>query len=344
MLDTKKQSDFLLEKSDLSNRQKSFKSYLKVMILCFLVVFSLDLLVSYFFVGKYIMGADNWIAVAQTRKKDIAKSISGKRILIVSGSNALFGISAKKIYQETGVPTVNLATHAALGVKYTLDDAKTILKEGDIVLLPLEYSTYTWGGNFNETYLKHVLSHDTNYFNNLSISAKFNHVIQLSNIDILSSLVLYKDQQEVLSELKAKALKKKCYTGFTLNEFGDELCNIGQKPLDVMPNALKIPKNYTIDPTGVIAEFLDWCKQNKIKVLALYPVMQKQDQYQKEKYQIFFNKIKEYYQYNGTLLLGDPYQATLPNELMFNTQYHPNDRGRDIRTQQIISLIKPYIK
>src|SRR4051812_38842959 len=43
---------------------------------------------------------------------------SGRKILIAGGSNALYGVDAAQIAEETGMPTVNFGTHAALNLDY----------------------------------------------------------------------------------------------------------------------------------------------------------------------------------------------------------------------------------
>ncbi|PHJ61295.1 hypothetical protein VF14_09505 [Nostoc linckia z18] len=339
----KETSKFELQISSYFEHQhKTCKTYLIIVFLCLFLGLSTHLILGFCLVGRYIIGTEDWISVAQKHKKNKALSVLGNKILIVAGSNALFGISAETISQEIGIPTVNLAIHAGLDIKYILDDAKKSIAEGDIVLLPLEYSAYMWDGEISNTYLKHVLSNDPEYFHSLSTVEKFNHILKISNTDIVLSLFMNNIRQDVFFDLH-KTLKTKCYTGFSFNGFGDELCNIGGKALDTLPVQFDIGENYKIDSHGIIEDFLNWCKHKKVKVLALYPVMQQKEQYHQKKYQLFFDDIKKYYQHNKIPILGDPYQATLQHNLMFDTHYHPNDIGRKIRTQQVISLIKPYI-
>ncbi|MBK1990340.1 hypothetical protein A0J48_022925 [Sphaerospermopsis aphanizomenoides BCCUSP55] len=286
------------------------------------------------------------MAIAQKHKKNKALSISGEKILIVSGSNGLFGISAEKISQTTKIPTVNLAMHAGLGVEYILNDAKKVLKKGDIVLLPLEYNLYISEKDITRMYLKHIISNDTEYFwNNLNHWQKIQHLLQLSNSDILNSFLSKQSREEIWAGLKTRASQGKCYSGFLLNNAGDELCNINAKPLKQLSNKFILPtnNNYEIDKTGSIRDFINWCQQKQVKLLPLYPVTVEDDKFYQPEYKLFFQKIKNFYQKNGVSMLGDPYQATLPHKLMFNTGYHPNDQGREIRTQQVISLIQPYI-
>jgi hypothetical protein len=320
--------------------QKKFKSYLIILSCCLLLALSSRLVAGYYLIGKNIAGTDKWIEVAAQHKKEEALSITGRKILIVSGSNSLFGLSAETIFKETKIPTVNLAIHAGLGVKYILDDAKTVIKEGDIVLLPLEYSFYLFNNQTDMVYLKYVLSNDTQYFSRLNPIQKFNLVVKLPTTDILQSILFPQNKQEVLAKLRESSVKGYCYTGFSLNKFGDELCNIRVKALNRIPIHLELPKSYKIDHYGIIRDFISWCQQKQVKVFPLYPVFHKNNEFYQEEYKMFFNEIKKYYKKIGVPILGNPYEAALPHNLMFNGRYHPNDNGRKLRTEQVIHLIR----
>jgi hypothetical protein len=324
--------------------KKKFTLYIVVFFCCLLVGLSSHLIAGYYLVGKSIVGTENWLSVAAQYKKQKALSISGEKILIVSGSNSLFGLSAETIFKETKIPTVNMAIHAALGVNYILDDAKTVLKKGDIVLLPLEYELYLSGNNINITYLKHVLSNDTQYFFRLSTIQKLNYLVKLPTTDILQSLFFTQSRQEVLFYLKKQFINGYCYTGFSLNQFGDELCGLGKKTLSKIDVHLELPNNYKIDQYGIIRDFINWCREKQVKVLALYPVTHENSEFYQEEYKMFFDKIKKYFNQIGIPILGNPYEAVLPHNLMLDTKYHPNNKGRKLRTEQVIHLIRSIVR
>jgi hypothetical protein len=326
--------------------QPKSRSYILVLCSCLLLGFSIHIIAGFCLVGKNVVNAENWLAVAQKRKKDRALSISGQKIIIVSGSNSLFGISAEEISQSTKIPTVNLSMHAGLSVEYMLNDAKTVLNKGDIVLLPLEYNLYISKAEITEMYLKHIISNDTRYFwNDLNHFQQIQHLLQLSNSDIFDSLFINNNREEIWEGLKIRASKKKCYSGFLLNDYGDELCNVNVKPSKKLIDKFNLPADnkYEIDKTGSIRDFINWCQRKQVKILPLYPVTLEDEKFYQPEYKSFFETIKNFYKQQGVSILGDPYEATLPNDLMFNTAYHPNSQGREVRTQQVISLIKPYI-
>src|SRR3954468_5585619 len=69
-----------------------------------------------------------WAYEVMQRKRLLAERAKSPKLLLVGGSGALFGVSARELEQETGWPTINLGCHAALGVSFMLDDARQSTK------------------------------------------------------------------------------------------------------------------------------------------------------------------------------------------------------------------------
>ena len=96
-------------------------------------------------------------------KIQIANSIKKPKLIPISGSNSLAGISCKMIHEQTGVPCVNGGTHAGLGVDYLLSAYRALVKPGDLVLLPLEYDNYYYSIG-HKLLVDYVFARDINYF------------------------------------------------------------------------------------------------------------------------------------------------------------------------------------
>ena len=80
--------------------------------------------------------------------------------MVVSGSNALQGISCKQIQKELEVDCFNGATTYALGVEYYLYNDRKWIRPNDIVLLPLEYEAYVYDGEINNALVDYTMSRD----------------------------------------------------------------------------------------------------------------------------------------------------------------------------------------
>lgn len=80
-----------------------------------------------------------WISGIYKAKEAAAAKVVGRKAVIIGGSGAHYSYSAKAITEATGIPTVNLGTHAGLGGEYILHRARGSLKPGDIAIVALEH-------------------------------------------------------------------------------------------------------------------------------------------------------------------------------------------------------------
>ncbi len=78
-----------------------------------------------------------------SEKYDRLCSIEGKKIVIVGGSSAAFGLDSRMIQDELGYEVVNFGLYADLGTKLMMDLSRASVNEGDIFILTPEMSAQT---------------------------------------------------------------------------------------------------------------------------------------------------------------------------------------------------------
>src|SRR4051812_31724248 len=76
-----------------------------------------------------------WAHGLYQRKTFAADRIQEPKIVIIGGSGAHYGYSAREISRETGLPVVNFGSHAGLGLPYILYKARKVLKPNDFAVL-----------------------------------------------------------------------------------------------------------------------------------------------------------------------------------------------------------------
>lgn len=275
-------------------------------------------------------------------KVNIANSIKKPKLVAISGSSVLFGISCKLIHEETGVPCVNAGTHAGLGVDYLLSAARAFAKPGDIVLFPLEYEHYRDNSIPTHVLIDYVFARDVNYLRSADI---------ITQVRLISGISLERLKQGIITRLSPTKDTRKGEFSSSLNEYGDATNNRQDKmtPKEVKTIAELQPiqiGGYINSSRGMksIRQFLDWCKKNNIKLIATWPNTVLFDSYQDTKHQKFFQSIEEFYKKDGVPVLGKPRDFMYKKSMFFDTIYHLNDRGVQYRTQQVIELIKPYLE
>jgi hypothetical protein len=92
-------------------------------------------------IGRY-EPAEHWLADVYFAKEHRANQINVPKILIVSGSNALFGFDSETLQRLLAKPVVNLAGHAGLSLDFHIEMALVHARADDTVIMPLEFGYY----------------------------------------------------------------------------------------------------------------------------------------------------------------------------------------------------------
>jgi hypothetical protein len=288
------------------------------------------------------LNVDSWYR----HKSKIADSLTGPRIVIVAGSNALFGISARQIEDATGVPTVNYATHGMLTVGYHLYRARSVLRPGDTVLLALEYERYI-GPSVNSLFSEYVLSTDPSYFHQLPLREKFEWIVSASIYKTAMRLIVSDEvQTQIATEIRAGA-----HT--ILNDRGDFTRNAKADQTEAQRLTVEShpPSFYFV--TGhwrsrdhawhQIGRFVRWCDDRGIRVLATFPNAAQSPEYETSRVRIVAADIEAHFAELGVPVLGTPEDAMFPREDYFDTLYHMTREGAEKRTAALLELLAPHL-
>ncbi len=286
--------------------------------------------------------SSRWTDEIYAIKSNIANSIETPKLVIVAGSNALFGISCSQINKETFVSCLNGATYAGLGIDYILTRARSWLKPGDLVLLPLEYEHYTDDGKPTAALIDYLLARDPKYLLSLNLINQFRFI---------SGIPLKRVQEGIVVKFKTPQPWNSYYQSENINEYGDETGNrkadITQKEIKAIAKINsnnKIGKSLT-SSQGIsrIIKFINWCENHNIKVIATWPNTIWFDVYKEPREQEFFQSIEQLYQRLGVPVIGKPEDFMYDKSMFYDTSYHLHDLGVNLRTKQLIDLIQPYL-
>jgi hypothetical protein len=325
----------------------NYVKYLRSISLGFLSGAILFLSVFLFQLGvpTQIKGDAAWIDFLYTTKSQIARSISSPKLLVVSGSNSLFGISCKTIHDRLEMGCVNFGTHAGISVDYMLYRTKAVAQPGDTVILPLEYSVYTDNGQPRDVFIDYVVSRDPKYLlslNPISIS-KFIFGISFDRLKtgIITKFNPKPDQFYIQTP----------YHPDHINEYGDQtynlVTNIAEKQAQALDQIQPMTQlvYYIQSSYGMkrIQEFVTWCHKHNIQVLATWPNTVWFEFYRGKTQTEYWQSIKDFYHRIQVPVLGQPEDFMYDKSLFFDTLYHLNDQGVNKRTQQLIVLLKPYL-
>ncbi len=257
------------------------------------------------------------------------------KLVIVAGSNAYVGINAQMLEQKLAIPTFNFGIHAGFGPKFLFYLARQVLISGDTVLLPLEYSMY-----------------GPNPITDLLASTVFGcgkEFVQTTSIKEAIHLLLSQPLTRLLNSFFAKQQLVEPVFG----SHGDATYNLEEQITDAMRTRVTkeingiefVASNVEYSGTKAIAEFLDWCRQNHIRVLATWPNTVYRPVYKEQAYALSnLQKIRDFYQKHGITILGEPYDSMFDTSYFYDTSYHLNQRGVTARTEKLLPLLHQMLK
>lgn len=280
-------------------------------------------------------------------KENVAEKLPSPRLVIVSGSNALYGVRATRIEEKTGIPTANFATHAGLAADYILHRPKAILRPNDTVILALEYELYFPRG-VNSVYSEYVLADDVDYFRSLSIKEQ---LIWAASAPLQTTVDRLKTSK---SRNRRNLQQVKEMVAEEFNERGDITIN---SKADQTEAQRKHVENFKPSPTllygdwenasgqwAAIKEFIDWCHSRQIRVLATFPNTIYFSDYENGSLQKATSFLKEKYRSLGVPVLGEPRTFLYEPSDFFDTNYHLTSEGAEKRTDTLIDLLPPFLE
>jgi hypothetical protein len=290
------------------------------------------------------MQSGKWNYDAYDYKREVADKVSTNKVVIVAGSNGLFGFDCGMLSEAFGMPVVNGAVNAGLGMDYILYKSKNFLKRGDIAVLPLEYSFYqseAFGGTVLADY---TIAWDLEYYKQLSFIRKINIMTSVDDKRLFRGIKSLFIQKEFVDE--------PMYNLKMLDEYGDHK---NMNP-DVLPSEFYEHKRDNLEPDirknsklsrnfiRIMDDYIEWAEDNNITLVFIPQAQMYFSIYDNDVSKDFYKNILKYYEDRGVLFVGDPYDYMFPKEDILDTKAHLNLKGVSKRMQLLIGDFQPYIK
>lgn len=282
-----------------------------------------------------------WVYDAYKKKDEIASSIEGKKILIVAGSNALFGVDSQLLSEALGLPVVNYGVNAGIELPSTLFMAERVIHKHDIVIMPLEYPMYSYTGEAGVQMIDFVLSRESGFLPRLTLKEQFYILWHVSVERVFEGY--FKAQN--------KPVEAGLYGAHHIDRNGDQIETDRSFKTDQMyaeiENHHKNPEMYgaAFDGDALGWQYLDafvsWCKERSVKVIFMPSTLMKEDSYytvSEERW--FYVHIAEEVRKRGWLYIGDPYDYMFEKSCYLNTNFHLLDSDRKKMTEQMIKDLK----
>ncbi|MDF7245184.1 MULTISPECIES: hypothetical protein [Proteus] len=304
--------------------------------------------------------AEWWIKNVYQKKINIADNNSSKkRIIIISGSNSLFGINSETITRITGIKTINLAIHAGLDLSFYRMMLEEVLKEGDIVIMPIEYDYYSKESKYTDWFIDNVLSWGDMYFKWLPLQEKIDFMAHTDYRRVFNAVLSGRqlNKTDPINKVNNFAGDEtgdvRGYTYLALNKDGDINRNPYQndyvKNLSEQSDAFYNILSYSKDKKYITNLTLN--ELNEIRILvasrgsSLYitwpaamgsKFFNKSDEKSIEFSKTINNKLVE----NGFMVICDPFYGIMNTSRFTDTPYHPDVIGANYRSKLLGECIK----
>ncbi len=262
----------------------------------------------------------------------------GNRLMIVGGSNVAFGIHSEELQKATGLETVNLGLHAGLGLKYAIECARQHAREGDIVVLVLEY----------ELLVGNILYGDPKMVNQMMeqfpAAARYfdqNHVggwKQFLDRDALCQAHQWVNRAQ--DRIRRRDNPDNIYQRSSFNSYGDVVAHYGREDVErkFAPTFPEVDAERFDEAVEILNEFASECCDRQVTVYLTFPPLP-ESLYAASTDDV--NHIEETVRSRLRIpVLHRPQDFVFPTDHFFDTNYHLSEAAGAKRTRAIATALR----
>ncbi|WP_337041162.1 hypothetical protein [Emticicia sp. 17c] len=263
------------------------------------------------------------------------ESLPSPKIVLIAGSNFAYGINSQMIEQSLHRPVVNMAMHYDYGTDFMLRQIQDQLHPGDTVIMGFEYIVESKGNIGEKILMANVFPKAKEWFEyeNAIQYLRENAVARIASLRLtLERLISSEDIIPTVDDTTSIFFRK------AINEYGDLISHLNNPPVKVIPPAIideRISMRLAIADMNA---FYLKMKQRGVKVYYSYPSYALSS-YERDK--PIMNKLQNEFKNEARFpILGQLQDFVFADSLCQDMVYHLNGKGRDIRTQKLIDLLK----
>lgn len=263
------------------------------------------------------------------------ESLPSPKIVLIAGSNFAYGINSEMIEKSFQKPVVNMAMHYDYGTEFMLRQIQNELHEGDTVIMGFEYIIDTEGDIGEKIQMAKVFPKAGEWFDYKDILQYIseNARVRISSLRLtLERLASNEEVEPTVDDTTSIFFRR------AINQYGDLVSHLNNPSLKTIPPAII---NDHVSMHLAIADmnaFYRKMKKRGVKVYYSYPSYA-QSSYQHDK-AIIKKLDSEFMKEAEFPVLGKLEDFVFADSLCQDMVYHLNAKGRDIRTQKLIDLLK----
>ncbi|STQ86913.1 hypothetical protein LS73_007680 [Helicobacter muridarum] len=302
-----------------------------------------------------------WIKDVYQAKDIINDRVTTKqRLMVVGGSSSLFGFNGAMVELNTDFSFINYATHAGLPINYHIDKVIAKAKEGDIIILPLEFGYYSSNSPWsNYWYIQNMLNWDKDYRKYIDIKHTLLAYMKNNPTQVLLRAKYYlenphfkreKSIQEITNQkmivplndsIQKDIITIPCqsfawagYSYESLSPSGDfcsqKNINIFEKDESYFDIQIKVSPFFLSE----YKRLKDFADSKNIKIFLFYPPTMENPSFSLKDIKTFekIENLKSQLAAHNIYIYGDFTDFHFDKKYFYDTGYHLNSDGANLRT------------
>jgi hypothetical protein len=290
-----------------------------------------------------IRSTDNSYIAAVLEKDRLIRDTPSPKIILVGGSNLAFGVDSHMLEDSLGIHVVNMGLYAKLGLRYMLAQVKPYIRKGDVVLVVPEYDQffgeYANGDNTLNTALLYTPTDRLPDF-----------IKSYSVVDVILRPRAENVRRASLQALAAAFGQKEkyfppdtnpVYSRHSFNDVGDMVSHLGRKgknPDSIFARGLPPMREFNKRTIDDLNSIVATARRVGARSYFLYP------SYMERAYRMgdaSIDSLTALIAKDSKMpMVGKPADFVYPDSLFFDTRYHLNQAGRQLRTVKLIQTLR----
>lgn len=305
--------------------------------------------------------AEYWLYESAIVKHNLIAAIKEPKLVVLGGSNALFGIDSTLVEHTLGIPTINLALHAGLSFEHLFQEAQQYLQPHDHVLLAIEYHRYVELNPYTLWFTNQMMTWDTAFFWKLPSLEKIRFILSVPMHRLVAGAIaqVFRERAGVFEQRRLSSpeqviqqhaqhvltfsVTKIIYSALNLDRHGD-IVTSKKSLVDDADYELTKPFVYSERVWDEFRQFAKFCRDRDISVYITWPPVMKNIKldFGSETVQAHLQNLTTQLQANQLRMLGLPQEYQYDREFFSDTAQHLTPIGRSIRTQALLHYLKQY--
>lgn len=276
--------------------------------------------------------ASDHFLLALIDKENHLQEFESPKMIILGGSNTVFNIDSRRIADATGYSVFNLGLHAGLGLMLHLNQVRSYIRAGDMVVIMPEYAQFYRQLFFGGRTVSRLVMFCPQFFRYITHWRQYLELLKGLGLETRSKLVY----------LLGRSAYEETYRRSAFNEFGDlNPALVGDRPTEKLKYEHYEIRNLTdINPAAVreLNKFYDYAGKRGVRVYLAFPPVPL-EKYAANQQEI--EGLEAYLEANLEIpVLYRPVEVLLPVKEFYDTFYHLNTVGREHYTHIFLHYFK----